>query len=718
MKFSSPALLILLVLLIAVSLFLTLRLVLFNSAGFDSGTVLIPELRQEMNLSRTESGMVIIILNHPGDFETALGFTHARDRLWQLEKMHRAVNSTQSLHFGEGFRRADLLTRILLDTGDLSMQQFFGFSDEQMESFARYASGINAFITQAGRQTSIQFTINRAVPSTWTADDVAAAFVLQSWLLETGWQQDLANFMVSKLLPPGLPPVLFGIDAFHAFSAFEPNPPFLEQISELLIADFQLRELLNAPKQIEAVRAITEWNDDGSANSLLTFQSGPNTPGFWYDLELSGRALPNGRLRSFTLPGTPVLWAGADSRHSWHPVQTLDFSKLLLPSAESVSATRLSIQNLRGGSMLFRLHLTPSSFTLLPDQRSPYAFRRKNTEAGETAKSFPNPANQFTATQQAENQQHIAVIPLRRSEQAEAAQTMQVTGFRATIAEALKERSVFGDDRLLGFENPEMLVTHKGRFQFAQNLSEISAEYRAVPSLAMAAEYLSNWDGQYNRYLTAATLTELSLYKTADNALSSYLEPEIVEVLRMLNLTDPEIGVSLLEAHIAARGRTASPVSDQFFARRIQEALFELETIFGPEPYEWRWGNVNKNTFSDAALCGRSAETSFIRTRACFTLEAVRNVSVLGQRDLVNAAVVSLRDGSIQTKTFTTGLLKTRLSPEGTAAHVSLLAPGYSENPFSLWFDSGMSSWPFFERFTTIPNQSVRSTLTLSPGRP
>lgn len=716
MKFNSPVLLFFLMIIIPVFLFFTLRTTLFNAGTFESGTFQIAGLSQQLVLERTEAGMVRINLNHAADFETALGYTHARDRLWQLEKMHRAVNSMHSVWSGENFMRADLLSRVLLETGNQSRQAFFDFSDDEMKRFDRYAAGINAFIADAGRNTPMQFTISQAEPSRWSADDVAGAVVLQQWLLETGWQQDLANLMVSKQLPPGLVPVLFGREASTAFSAFELTPGFLDQISELLVADNQLRKLLNAPKQIPPVRSLSELGENGTSNSLLTFQSGPHTPGFWYDAEVTGPGVAGKPIRIFTLPGTPVLWAGANEQKSWHPVTSRTFKNALVQAPETAASSRVSVHFERGGSRLFLLSLTPQSFTLFPDQRSAHAFSRKNSETGRLIRHFPDLHSFASGSFTPQAAPHIHFIAYDGAAGPQNGSLLQFSGLRSFVTGTLSEKPFFGESRLLEFENPEILVTHSSRLQFARNLSDTFSGFSSVASLAMAAEYLSNWDGQYNRYLTAATLTELSLIKTANNALASYLDPEVTELLKSLNLIDPEIGVFLLEAHLSAP-EGASPVSNQFFARRVQEALFELESIFGPEPYEWRWGNVNQNTFSDAALCGPFAESAFIRQRACYTLEAVRNVSVLGQRDLLNSAVFYLIDGNVEAQSFTSGLLQTRRTTAEGASHVSLLMPGYSDNPFSPWFESGMNFWPFFERFTLLPGQNVISRVNLIPEK-
>ncbi|AXJ01261.1 Penicillin amidase [Cyclonatronum proteinivorum] len=715
MTFKSPALLLLFLICLTATILFTLRSVLFSSSVFDSGSVTLSALNEPVQLDRLENGMVRIILENTEDLETALGYVHARDRLWQLEKMHMAVNGKLSQHFGENFMRADLLTRVLLHpSGSVGDDGLAGFSDEQIQFFDRYAQGINAFIVEAGRNIPMQFTINGSVPTRWTVKDVAAAFIIQLWLLENGWQQEMVNLKVSNLIPPGLIPVLFGREAAAVFQRFEPNSSFLEQVRELLIADHQLRQLLNAPAQIEPVRSVAEIRADGSSDVLLTFQSGPQTPSFWYDTEIQSKLTEASKIHSFTLPGTPVLWAGSDDYVSWHPVHTKGFTDMLVPVPDNMVMERIALNTATGGSSLFRLIIGQETFSLLPDQRSAYLFSRPHTRPDQLLAAFPN-VHRFGKDHPFDiYANHLNIIENYATEIVQNDPYIRTNGFKKGIEAGLSRQSFFEEGRILGFENPELLVTHEGRLQFAQNLSDIFAAYRSVASLSMAAEYLSNWDGQYNRYLTAATLTELSLLKTAENALASYIDEDVVDVLREINLVDPEIGVFLLQAHLAAQG-SASPVSDQFFARRVQEALNELEAIFGPEPYEWRWGNVNRNTFSDAALCGNQTHTAFIRNRACSTLESISDITILGQRDLVNAAVIYIHEGNVQSRSFTSGVLQSRRAAGEQARHVSLLSPGYSENPFSRWFATGMNYWPYFEQFSLIPNTNVHSTLRVNP---
>jgi penicillin amidase len=98
------------------------------------------------------------------DAFVALGFAHARDRLWQMEALLRRGTGRYAEWMGKSARAADILAR-QVDVAGASKRDFAELSGEGRAMLEAYASGINAFIATGYRP--IEYGLLKTEPETW-----------------------------------------------------------------------------------------------------------------------------------------------------------------------------------------------------------------------------------------------------------------------------------------------------------------------------------------------------------------------------------------------------------------------------------------------------------------------------------------------------------------------------------------------------------------------
>ncbi len=166
------------------------------------GRLYLKELRAKVTIRRDQWGIPHIHAQNRHDLFLAQGFTHAQDRLWQMELNRRAARGTLSAVFGPLTLETDRLSRT------------FGFARlahttlDLLEAQARsdltaYTTGVNAFLTN---QTllPIEFSVVQHRPQPWELLDTLAYAHLQLWALTHGGIAELVKAQLMQQVDPEL----------------------------------------------------------------------------------------------------------------------------------------------------------------------------------------------------------------------------------------------------------------------------------------------------------------------------------------------------------------------------------------------------------------------------------------------------------------------------------------------------------------------------------
>lgn len=693
------------------SIFMLIRFTLFSGGLSAEGELRLPGLQQQVQLERLESGRAAISATTTADGFYALGFVHAQDRLWQLQRFKWAADSRWASVFGDAFLPADRLTAALLHPLHRQPEDALAqLSSSQKAAIRDYTAGINAYIDKTGRHYPLQFTLSNTQPERWQPADVLRVFALQLWLFQSEWQQDMAYAAIIGQLPDQLLPFLFDTAEISRLRKLSPETAGLERnaVFKLLMADHQLRINLNAPQQLPAIRTLVS---EERGFRLTALQSGPQAFGFWYDVSLSIEAPGERRQFSgFTLPGAPLFWAATNeagqvwtAQHSFasadiitaDPADRAGAGRNLTHADESMTAFRFSsayapetdegaflLDDTASGSM-FRRPALVTGFTSFFEHKMQRALVDEHSQAQPASDTLPAGGFRLAALPPAEDALTASALALApRSD-----------------AERLDERLPDIIDRAF-FEQQ----VNSSRMNLANELAGLIEPFISEPDLALSYEYLSNWDGRYDRHAVAASIIEGSLLESSRRALQPYVDEADFEQIYALGLINSQLGRTLIKAHIETMqtGRS-SAVDDAFFARRVRDAIKQLRRELGEEAYTWRWANRYRFQYTDEALCSvesavaESAGPAGLargrfsgRRSGCRQIVLDNPYPVSGQKQLINAALGYDTPAGFKVATITTGFMqKEDVSGSGLVRLLQL--PGYAVHPFSPYYGGNIA---------------------------
>jgi penicillin amidase len=285
-----------------------------------SGTFTLPGLSAPVTVAFDQNGTPFIRAASETDGAEALGYLHARDRLFQMDLMRRVGAGTLSEILGplalandEEMRRLGLRQSAQNDIADLSPA-----ARAMLQS---YADGVNAYIAQRGRMAAPEFVL-LGRPAPWTiSDSLLWAKVLGLWL-SGNWRLQLERLALSQRQPLDKIMALWPLQA-NAVPAVPENAALAAPASPALAAAAQaaLGGVRFFPEPFtQPAQASNEWAVAGrrtaSGHPLLAGDPhlGFGFPSLWY---LARIDTPDGALAGATAPGVPFMIIGHNSHIAW-----------------------------------------------------------------------------------------------------------------------------------------------------------------------------------------------------------------------------------------------------------------------------------------------------------------------------------------------------------------------------------------------------------------
>jgi penicillin amidase len=278
-----------------------------------SQTAAIPALAAPVDITYDADAVPRIRAASATDAAAALGFVHARDRMFQMELMRRAASGRLSEIAGPATLSLDRMMRTLgllqRATADMA-----GLPAETQTVLQAYASGVNAWIDLKGRFAAPEF-LALGAPERWQpTDSLLWAKTMGLWL-SMNWRQELARHALAGRVPaatidqlwPTLPQAA-SADAMN----LAPSAATASRLAALLP---QFPAAYTQPST-----ASNEWAVDGahSATGAPLLAGDPHLgfsfPGIWY---LARIDIPDHLLAGATAPGVPFLVIGHNEKIAW-----------------------------------------------------------------------------------------------------------------------------------------------------------------------------------------------------------------------------------------------------------------------------------------------------------------------------------------------------------------------------------------------------------------
>jgi penicillin amidase len=249
------------------------------------------------------------------DAATALGFVHARDRMFQMEMMRRAASGRLSEIAGPARLAYDRTMRTL-GLRRRAVADFPALPADARAVLEAYAKGVNAWIAARGRFSAAEF-LYLGAPEPWEPVDSLLWGETMGMFLSFNWRIELSRLSLAGRIPQQkideLWPPAEGPDRPEASLAAA------RQYADAAGALMALLPRFPAPFTLPD-SASNEWAVDGrhTATGAPLLAGDPHLgfgfPGIWY---LARIETPDGMSAGATAPGVPGIVLGHNGHIAW-----------------------------------------------------------------------------------------------------------------------------------------------------------------------------------------------------------------------------------------------------------------------------------------------------------------------------------------------------------------------------------------------------------------
>ncbi|MDE2335378.1 MAG: penicillin acylase family protein [Rhodospirillales bacterium] len=281
-------------------------------------TAEIPGLSAPVTVTLDEDGVPRIAAANRLDAAAALGFLHARERMFQMDLMRRATAGTLAALVGPAALPNDELMRTL-GVRRAAARDLAHLPAATRAMLAAYSRGVNAWIARRGRFAALEY-LWFGRPAPWTPLDCLLWGKAMGLYLSGNFRSELARAEVARRLGRA------GVEELWPAGGGSGHPQASllrhlwgaadERVARLLVGRLpRFPDLFTEPEQ-----ASNEWAVDGAHSTtgapLLAGDPhlGFGLPGIWY---LARIDTPHQTLAGATAPGVPFLVIGRNRHIAW-----------------------------------------------------------------------------------------------------------------------------------------------------------------------------------------------------------------------------------------------------------------------------------------------------------------------------------------------------------------------------------------------------------------
>jgi penicillin G amidase len=349
-------------------------------------------------------GVPHVYAQSDADAAYALGYLHARDRLFEMDFYRRVARGRLSELAGDKAIAADTFFRTVFTSTQQSSKGTYriedvvadGLSTELEGILQSYASGVNRFIADLasganGARLPVQYALVQAGPSDvapWEVEDTVAIARLQSWNLSSSFTDDIDAY---RVFTSGMPAATFAdltrlnpaVDTFilpargltAGLVARAAAVPAVGAGAEAL-SDF----LGTVPRLLPEKAASNNWvlsPSRASGNALVA-----NDPHLSLDnpatFHLAHLVTPTRDVAGVAFPGTPAFIIGHNDKIAWGLTyvgydvtdvyaETAVLGAIVTPQGAPPAVTISETINVRGAAPVpLSIVLVPAHGPLLP----------------------------------------------------------------------------------------------------------------------------------------------------------------------------------------------------------------------------------------------------------------------------------------------------------------------------------------------------------------
>ena len=186
------------VFLIVVSVVIFSYLLINKSKPNYNTTLETEKISGEVNIYRDSMGIAYITANNDIDAAFALGYTHAQERLYQMDLIRRAASGRLSEIFGKKTVPFDKMF-LTLGIKNAAKQKLNDLDQNTLNILKSYSNGVNYFIENNKSKLPIEFSVLNYIPKKWKPEHSLYIAKMLAWELNISWWTDFAfSHLINK----------------------------------------------------------------------------------------------------------------------------------------------------------------------------------------------------------------------------------------------------------------------------------------------------------------------------------------------------------------------------------------------------------------------------------------------------------------------------------------------------------------------------------------
>ncbi|MES2767300.1 MAG: penicillin acylase family protein [Bacteroidota bacterium] len=306
----------------------------------EAGTFELPLLKDSVQVYRDEFSIPHIIANSEADAFFSLGYTHAQDRLWQMDMARRAGRGKLSEVIGSETVAMDKFFRAL-DITKTAHNNLLKSSKQSKSILTAYTNGVNAYIHSHQSALSFEFDALGYKPADWKPEDCLVIGRMMAFEQSLGfWNDPIFGRIAEKIGQERATQLVAGYPSYAPtvmeMSTTPPPKPKADTIAKPL--DSLKKDSLKTTAEIlqdfhNVLKDVrTHLGIEGSAigsNSWVMKKTAFKTtgavlandphltlsmPARWYQAHLT---CPTMNVTGLTVPGIPLFIAGRNNSIAW-----------------------------------------------------------------------------------------------------------------------------------------------------------------------------------------------------------------------------------------------------------------------------------------------------------------------------------------------------------------------------------------------------------------
>ncbi len=274
-------------------------------------------LKSEVKIYFDSLAVPYIIAENDEDVSFALGYLHARERMFSMDMIRRAGEGRLSEIFGVETLPFDKMFRTvgLNRTAKMIKEKM---NPEALKLLEAYSRGVNFYLEEKKNEYAVEFDVLSYQPEEWKPEHSIIVIRMMAWELNLGWWTDLAfTELVQKLGEEKVKEILPGYPENAPTIIPSDIKKFAQINTNFIETDKAFRKFIG---MTGTHLGSNNWvvNSQMSASGKPIIANDPHlayrAPGIWYAGVIKS---PTWNAAGVSLPGVPGIVIGKNENISW-----------------------------------------------------------------------------------------------------------------------------------------------------------------------------------------------------------------------------------------------------------------------------------------------------------------------------------------------------------------------------------------------------------------